>query len=59
MGMNRDVYSYLLKTYGRQPIPLEDMGAPSAFSGAYIKLALCEMGDNGTCIKKIMEFNLQ
>jgi hypothetical protein len=43
----------------RLPIPLEDMGAPSAFSGTFVALALCEMGDNGTCLHKIQEFPLQ
>jgi hypothetical protein len=43
----------------RLPIPLEDMGAPTAFSGRYPKLALCEMGPSGTCIRIIQEFPLQ
>lgn len=43
----------------RQPIPLEDMGAPTAFSGQFTKLALFEMGPHGTCIRKVQEFDLQ
>jgi len=43
----------------RQPIPLEDMGAPSAFRGQFARLALFEMGPNGTCIRKVKEFDLQ
>lgn len=43
----------------RQPIPLEDMDAPSAFSGQFARLALFEMGPNGTCIRRIKEFDLQ
>ncbi len=43
----------------RLPIPLEDMGAPTAFNGRYPKLALFEMGPNGTCVRKIKEFDLQ
>lgn len=42
-----------------QPIPLEDMGAPTAFSGTFVALALCELGDHGTCVRKIQEFPLQ
>ena len=40
------------------PIPLEDMGAPTAFGGHYTRLAICEMGKYGTCIRKIKEFDL-
>ncbi len=30
----------------------------SGFDGIFLKLGLFEMGDNGTCIRKISEFNL-
>lgn len=35
--------------------PLPD---PSEFSGQFVKLGLFEMGDNGTCVRKIAEFEL-
>lgn len=31
---------------------------PSEFSGQFIKLGLFEMGDNGTCVRKLADFNL-
>lgn len=31
---------------------------PSEFSGQFVKLGLFEMGDNGTCIRKIADFEL-
>lgn len=40
------------------PIPLEDLPAPTAFSGNYTMLAIFEMDDNGTCLRKIQEFKL-
>ncbi len=49
----------LARFKNRLPIPLEDMGAPTAFSGRYPKLALFEMGPNGTCARKIKEFDLR
>lgn len=33
--------------------------SPSDFSGGFPKIGLFEMGDNGTCIRKIAEFDLQ
>ncbi len=41
------------------PIPLEDMGAATAFSGTFISLAIYELGPEGTCLHKIAEFRLQ
>ena len=42
----------------RQAIPVEDMGAPTAFNGTYRKLALCELGPHGTCKRLVKEFPL-
>jgi hypothetical protein len=41
-----------------QPIDTSVLPNPSGFSGQFVKLGLFEMGDNGTCIRKIAEFNL-
>jgi len=35
------------------------LSEPSQFSGQFIKLGLFEMGDNGTCVRKIAEFKLE
>lgn len=40
------------------PIPLEDMIAPTAYNGEFATLAICELGDHGTCAKKIEGFDL-
>ena len=40
------------------PDALNILGKPSEFNGAFMKLGLFEMGDNGTCIRKINEFSL-
>jgi hypothetical protein len=31
---------------------------PNEFSGQFVKIGLFEMGDNGTCVRKIAEFDL-
>lgn len=41
-----------------QAIDTSVLPRPSEFSGQFIKLGLFEMGDNGTCIRKIADFNL-
>lgn len=43
----------------RLPVPLEDMGAPTAFSGTFVSLALCELGPHGTCLRIVEQFPLQ
>lgn len=39
-------------------IDTNKLPAPSEFSGQFVKLGLFEMGDNGTCVRKIAECNL-
>lgn len=39
-----------------QSIDTRDLPNPSEFSGQFTKLGLFEMGDNGTCVRKIGEF---
>lgn len=41
-----------------QPIDTTGLPGPAEFSGAFLQLGLFEMGDNGTCVRKIAEFNL-
>lgn len=41
-----------------QPIDTAALPEPAEFSGAFIKLGLFEMGDNGTCVRKIADFSL-
>lgn len=41
-----------------QAIDIDLLPPPSEFSGKFTKLGLFEMGDNGTCIRKIAEFEL-
>jgi uncharacterized protein DUF1045 len=41
-----------------QPIDTGALPKPSEFSDKFIKLGLFEMGDNGTCVRKIAEFEL-
>ncbi len=41
-----------------EPRSILDLPAPQEFNGAFPKLGLFEMGDNGTCIRKIAEFSL-
>ena len=40
------------------PDALNILDEPSEFSGSFVGLGLFEMGDNGTCIRKIKEFDL-
>jgi hypothetical protein len=39
-------------------IDVSNLPKPDEFSGSFIKLGLFEMGDNGTCVRKIAEFAL-
>lgn len=41
-----------------QPIDVSELPQPSQFSGLFVKLGLFEMGDNGTCARKIAEVDL-
>lgn len=43
---------------GGQPIDTNTLPSPSEFSGQFTKFGLFEMGDNGTCVRKIAEFAL-
>ncbi len=43
---------------GTEPVDLSDLPAPQAFARKFTKLALCEMGDNGTCARTIATFDL-
>lgn len=42
-----------------QPTAQELLPKPATFNGAFTKLGLFEMGDNGTCVHKIAEFDLR
>jgi len=41
-----------------QPVDTSVLPAPHEFSGQFMRLGLFEMGDNGTCVRKIAEFPL-
>lgn len=41
-----------------KPIDTSVLPDPNEFSGEFTKLGLFEMGDNGTCVRKIAEFEL-
>lgn len=41
-----------------QPIDADMLPEPNKFSGRFVKLGLFEMGNNGTCIRKIAEFSM-
>jgi 2'-5' RNA ligase len=41
-----------------QPVDTSILPAPHEFSGTFVRLGLFEMGDNGTCVRKIAEFPL-
>jgi hypothetical protein len=38
---------------------LESLGNLTAYDGVFPKIGLFEMGDNGTCVRKIAEFKLE
>ncbi len=40
-----------------EPIDTTALPNPAEFSGMFVKLGLFEMGDNGTCVRKLAEFN--
>ena len=50
-------------TLTRFPVEIEPdltvLSAPEQFNGEFDRIGLFEMGQNGTCIRKIAEFNLQ
>jgi len=49
----------LTRLASTRQIDTMDLPEASTFDGQFIKLALFEMGDNGTAARKIAEFNLQ
>lgn len=42
-----------------QAVDTDSLPEPSHFSGRFDRLAICEMGDNGTCARLIAELELQ
>jgi hypothetical protein len=41
-----------------EPIDTSTLPQPNEFSGQFVKLGLFEMGDNGTCVRKIAKLGL-
>lgn len=48
----------LTRFTSEQPIPEKLLSDISSFSGTFSRLAIFEMGDNGTAVRKIAEFEL-
>jgi hypothetical protein len=42
-----------------QPIDVSELPEPHHFDGQCTRLGVFEMGDNGTCVRKLAEFDLQ
>jgi len=49
----------LTRFVGGRSIDANTLPEPNEFSGRFVRLGLFEMGDNGTCVRKIAEFELE
>jgi len=49
----------LTRFLSERPIDASDLPSSEDFSGTFPKLGLFEMGDNGTCVRKIAEFDFK